>query len=214
MMINHSPATLHFTDLMIERRHNMVFEHLSGEINSGELLQINGPNGCGKSTLLRLLSGFLRSETGEISWNHNNIHNQLDDYTQQLHYLGHDNGLKLNLTLIENINLYCTLNNCSINSLALRAIIEKLNLARSTNTRVHHLSAGQQRRLSLAKLLINPKPLWILDEPNTALDHSGQLVFVSMLEAHLQQAGMIIIATHQPLLMSVTKKEIQLGCTQ
>jgi len=203
--------TLQFTSLAVERQHNVLFDGISGDLQSGEILQINGPNGSGKSTLLRILAGFLQPESGTILWKQNPITKNIEDYQQQLHYVGHHNALKHHLTLLENINLYCAFSKCTLPLKNILAILEKINLTHLLHSTTESLSAGQKRRLSLAKLLMNLRPLWILDEPATALDIHGQEILINLCHEHLQNGGMIALATHQPLNIGREKKEIRLG---
>jgi heme exporter protein A len=128
---------------------------------------VQGDNGSGKSSLLRLLAGIATTAHGEILWQQQSIHNARD-YQQHLHYLGHDNGLKLALTVKENLQLLQQLHDDKTGDI--ENVLTQLNLTKETNSLVAHLSCGQKRRVALARFWLVKKPLWLLDEPITALD--------------------------------------------
>lgn len=185
---------LQVTNLECMRNQRRLFHSLSFELNEGELLLILGENGSGKSSLLRLLTGFATPAAGEIKWSGLPIKNNYQDYTKNLHYLGHVNGVKSQLTIQENLELirhHALANN--------QTIPEALQFDPVKNLFAHHVSAGQKRRLALAKLFLLPRKLWILDEPLTALDANSQSFFLSELKKHLQQGGMAVISTHQSI---------------
>ncbi len=202
--------TLEFESLSFERNDQLLFKQMSAIVCSGELLQVEGPNGSGKSTLLRILSGLIMPQEGKVLWQNKLIHRTKDVYQQNMHYLSHQTGLKLHLTVQENLLLSSALktNCCSIDDL--QNTLRALNLFHLRDTKATCLSAGQSRRLSLARLLLIPTPLWILDEPLTALDNEGQQLFKSLVQTHLNQGGIAIIATHQSLHMDSAKR-IRLG---
>lgn len=186
-------------NLSFERNNQILFADLNFAIHSGELLQVQGANGCGKSTLLRILAGFIEPRTGKILCQNNCIFTHREEYHQQLHYIGHQNGLKPNLTILENLQYISALLEIKSRDQDLHIVLEKLGLAHLQQTPSGRLSAGQLRRLSLGKLLLCKKSLWILDEPTTALDTNGQILLHELLAEHLTDAGAAIIATHQDL---------------
>jgi len=195
--------SLTFENLTFERNQRVLFDPLNGKVESGECLQIQGANGSGKSTLLRLLAGLLTSEMGEIRWQNQSIFRQLDDYQQQLHYVGHRHGVRYHLTVLENIKLYGEIFLTKTGAHAgakqkQRDILSRLKLDTVLHRQAQHLSAGQLRRFSLAKLLLHPRPLWILDEPTASLDNEGQQLFATLMQEHLRTDGMAIVATHSP----------------
>ena len=191
--------SLHFHDLTIERNDTFLFRGMNCTLESGDLLAVYGENGSGKSTLLRMLAGYIRPETGSILWCGQNIFQLAGDYITQLNYLGHQNAIKLHLTAFENLALQTTLFNLEIQSSQLKNYLQAFQLEQHENILAMHLSAGQKRRLALLRLVLNPKPLWILDEPVTALDKSGKELFNRLLRAHLEKGGMAIVATHDIL---------------
>lgn len=190
-------ASLQVTDLTCIRQQHSVFNALSFALQQHELLMIEGQNGAGKSSLLRLLTGLTTPASGEIFWCNKNITTIRDAYIQQLHYIGHSNGIKQNLTVTENLIL--THHLALAKTSRLPEIIESLQLTTLQNTLAKQLSAGQKRRLALAKLLLIPRKLWLLDEPLTALDKEAQTFFLTQLALHLQSGGMAIMSSHQPL---------------
>ncbi len=162
-----------------------LFENLSFELYSGQALRITGPNGSGKTTLLRCLAGLVRSDSGSMS--------KLDE--NQLHYLGHLNAMKPQLTLAENLNFWAKMQNGGdINS-----AVRSLNLSRLINLPFSVLSSGQKRRVAIARLLLSPRPIWLLDEPTVGLDSGSIAIVETVLEHHLAQGGIVIAATHTPL---------------
>ncbi len=191
--------TLAIDQLTFERNDTLLFSEISFALKSGEALEIRGENGCGKSTLLRIIAGYIRPEIGSITWQHKNIYHHPDEYAMQISWLGHANGIKSQLTVLENLKLSSALSEIKIEDDILKIILRKMKLENLTNTQALYLSAGQKRRLALSRLLLAPTRLWILDEPTTSLDHAGIEIFTDMLHQHLSQGGMAVIATHQDL---------------
>jgi len=187
--------TLSVTHLQCIRQQHIIFNSLSFELHAGEVLFIEGPNGSGKSSLLRLLTGLSTPSLGDIRWCGKAIKTIYDDYTQQFHYIAHTNGIKQGLTVAENIQLTQHLS-LTTSSLPLD-LLTSLQLTNFQHTLVKQLSAGQQRRVALAKLFLLSRKLWLLDEPLTALDTTTQTFFLSQLETHLQQGGMAVMSSHQ-----------------
>lgn len=185
-------------NLAFERNNQFLFAQINCTLQAGEVLQIRGANGSGKSTLLRILAGLIEPTNGSI-------------VTQPLHYLGHQNAVKQNLTVYENLKLYSALSGIKIQHLEINAIVKKIGLNHVTHRKACYLSAGQVRRLSLARLLLNPVPLWLLDEPTTALDTEGQQLLTDLLNQQAANGGMAIVATHQNLLLTHPLKTIHLG---
>lgn len=180
------------------RQKKYLFTQLSFELCAGQALLIEGPNGSGKSSLIRLATGLSTPSIGDIFWQDHSIYQLGMTYWENLHYVGHTNGIKLGLTVIENLQLAHQLSLMKT-SVAYDAVLDLLQLAHYKNTQACYLSAGQKRRLALAKLFLFPKILWILDEPLTALDSHTQTVFLSHLEKHLEQGGISIISSHHPI---------------
>jgi len=196
---------LTFHNVTFERASRPLFSHIQGELQAGDCLHIQGANGSGKSTLLRILAGLMEPQAGTVCWQGHSIFAVRASYQQQLHYIGHKNGIKPPLTTYENIQLQCALRNGEHTPEELEAILKQLRLENLRDTQAMHLSAGQLRRLSLAKLLLQKTAVWILDEPLTALDSAGQDYLLQLCQEHLAQQGILIIATHQDLALEKIK---------
>ncbi len=182
------------------RGDRVLFSNLDLEISSGTILQIEGRNGCGKTSLLRLLCGIMMPSEGEILWKGENIARERADYYCDAAYLGHHNGIKGELTALENLHFAQALSTPKSDS-DLYKILARLSLAGFEDIPCRHLSAGQNRRVALARLLATDTVVWILDEPFTALDRKGILEIEKIFEEHVAAGGIIILTTHHPLKM-------------
>lgn len=189
---------LHGFNLRCERMQKTIFANLSFQLQSGEILLIEGENGAGKSSLLRLITALSSPAQGDIHWQNQSIYTLGSLYSKQLHYIGHANGIKLGLTVKENLLLASHLTD--FNSFTdSKALLNTLQLEYHLHTPATYLSAGQKRKVALARLFLFRKPLWILDEPLTALDINTQTLFLTQLNLHVQQGGMCILSSHQPI---------------
>lgn len=173
---------------------------------SGEALAVVGRNGSGKTSLLRLIAGLLRPEGGSIELSGGDAELTLPE---QAHYLGHRDALKPALTVMENLSFWRDFLGGESGDAA--ASIARVGLDHATHLPAAFLSAGQRRRLSIARLLSVRRPIWLLDEPTTALDVAGQAVFTGLMREHLAGGGMIIAATHAPL--GIEARELRIGGT-
>ncbi|MDH5570842.1 MAG: cytochrome c biogenesis heme-transporting ATPase CcmA, partial [Gammaproteobacteria bacterium] len=170
-------------------------------LTPGHALQIEGPNGSGKTTLLRLLCGLRLADEGDILWDGQSIFEERSEYLANLAYIGHAHGVKGELTPLENLAMAQSL--AASNSLmSAEQALEKLGLFGFEDVLSRTLSAGQRRRVALARLLMNPVPLWILDEPFTAIDIHGQKQIETMITEHVLRGGMAILTSHHPLDLS------------
>ncbi|MDR3478292.1 MAG: heme ABC exporter ATP-binding protein CcmA [Gammaproteobacteria bacterium] len=211
MQTTPTEQTLVIDHLRFERNNITLLDQIHSTVNAGELLQVRGANGCGKSTLLRLLAGYLEPHDGAIFWQNKSITEQRECYQQNIHYVGHRNGIKSTLTVAENLKLQCALSNIRFEPTNAQAVLKKMGLQHITDKHAAHLSAGQLRRLALARLALTPNKIWILDEPTTALDTEGQTVLNELLTQHLTHGGIAIVATHQDLDKSHPTKMLHLG---
>jgi heme exporter protein A len=162
-----------------------LFRGVSIDLKPGQALRVTGPNGTGKTTLLRCVAGLVRHDAGTIS-------NVAED---TMHYLGHLNAMKPQLTVVENLIFWAAFGGIPNTESALKA----MNLQRLGNLPFNVLSSGQKRRVALARLLLTPRPIWLLDEPTVGLDIASIALVETVLEKHLIEGGIIIAATHTPL---------------
>ncbi|MFH6905971.1 cytochrome c biogenesis heme-transporting ATPase CcmA [Vibrio fluvialis] len=199
----------HLTAIRDER---VLFEGLSFTIQSGELVQIEGRNGTGKTTLLRIVTGLGDRDDGEIHWNNVNIEADRDSYHQELLFLGHQTGVKRELTALENLRFYQAVHAAGTQEEDLYQALTQVGLAGREDVPVGQLSAGQQRRVALARLWLSRQKLWILDEPLTAIDKQGVKVLEALFLQHAEQGGIVVLTTHQDMFADNPKlRKIKLG---
>ncbi|MEA2928200.1 MAG: heme exporter protein, partial [Hyphomicrobiales bacterium] len=179
-----------------------VFQDVSFVLSDGQALAITGPNGAGKSSLLRLIAGLLQPAAGTLALEGGETDLSIGE---QAHYLGHLDALKASLTVAENLTFWASYLGGATTASALAAV----DLAALADLPAAYLSAGQRRRLSLARLAAARRPIWLLDEPASALDAAGQERLMELMRGHLGSGGMIVAATHAPL--GVGCKELRLG---
>jgi heme exporter protein A len=201
---------LSIQQLSFERNYQNLLHNINITLHAGEILHVKGENGSGKSTLLRILAGFIQPQEGNIFWNNQCITKHTSDYQQQLHYVGHQNAVKLHLTVHENLQLICALHNQKQNKI--ETILRELKISHLANKKTLYISAGQQRRVALSRLLLYPTALWLLDEPTTALDKEGQQLFNELLKQHIKQGGMAILTAHHEI--PYASKSISLSSTK
>jgi len=182
-----------------------VFSGLSFEATAGEALAVTGHNGSGKTSLLRLIAGLLLPASGSIV-----IEGGEPEMTvgEQAHYLGHRDALKPALSVEENLSFWANFLGGGAVA-ATRHCLEAVGLSHAADLPAAYLSAGQRRRLSLARLLSVRRPLWLLDEPTAALDGAGQAMFAALMRDHLTSGGLIVAATHGPL--GIETREMRIG---
>ena len=184
-------------NLSCMRNDRLLFEHLDIELEAGQMLVVEGPNGCGKTSLLRILTGLRLADGGEVLWRGEPIDRLAGDYFEQVNYVGHHDGVKHELSCLENLRLARAMGVPSQQDLD--AVLDKVNLYAYGETEVGSLSAGQKRRLALARLLATDALLWILDEPFTSLDKASMALFSELFEQHLQRQGVIVMTSHHDI---------------
>jgi heme exporter protein A len=200
-------ALLEVRDVHLWRGEHHLLRGISFSVGSNQLLQLNGANGAGKTSLLRVIAQLLPAESGELFWQGKHAK---AEYQQQMLYLGHSNALKLDLTALENLHFSAGLQT-AVTDAQCREALQTLAIPHCADLPARVLSAGQRRRVALARLLLSPASLWILDEPITNLDVAGIELVESLLAKHLDQGGMIVAAAHQALLAShIGKRSVQL----
>ncbi|MFI8416774.1 cytochrome c biogenesis heme-transporting ATPase CcmA [Serratia sp. NPDC078593] len=185
-------------NLSCVRDERTLFSALSFSVEPGEIVQVEGPNGAGKTSLLRIVTGLARPACGEVLWRGQNTLRCREQYHGDLLYLGHQPGINALLTPFENLQFYQATRGATGRQSIWQAL-EKVDLVGYEEIPVAQLSAGQQRRVALARLWLSQSPLWILDEPLTAIDKQGVGELISLFEQHAQQGGMIVLTTHQDL---------------
>jgi heme exporter protein A len=183
-------------NLTMERGGRRLFSGLSFEAEAGSALIVTGPNGSGKSSLLRALAGFLPLVGGAFSLSGGDPELTVGE---QAHYLGHMDALKGALTAGENLAFWAAMLGGKAGRDRVRGALAEVGLAHVADFPVRSLSAGQKRRVALARLLVAPRPLWLLDEPTTALDAAAQDAFASITRTYLAGGGLVVAATHAPL---------------
>ncbi len=192
---------LEIRNLSCSREDRTLFSGLNFHLEPGHAIQIEGPNGSGKTTLLRMLCGLRLTDEGEIYWDGFDINEERARFLGNLNYIGHAHGVKGELTPLENLRVSQAMA-ARNNNLPLDDALEKVGLLGFEDVPSRTLSAGQRRRVALARLLINPAPLWILDEPFTAIDIQGQKQIETMITQHVLDGGMAILTSHHTLDLS------------
>jgi heme exporter protein A len=171
-------------------------------VSPGTFVQLTGPNGSGKTSLLRILCGLLAPAEGEVKWKGANIRSLGEEYFTSITYLGHRHGVKDELSAVENLRISNALNGIVISQERARAALQHMGLAGRELLPARLLSEGQRRRVGLARLLVCDTKLWLLDEVMTSLDKGAVALVRSLIENHLANGGIAMVATHQELELS------------
>jgi heme exporter protein A len=187
-----------------------LFRDVSFSIAAGEWIALRGANGTGKTTLLRCIAGLTRPDSGEVMWNAQATHGDAAAFHGALLYAGHTAGIKDDLSAEENLRDALQLRGAAADSQALRSALGDAGLDKRRHLPARRLSAGQRRRIGLARLALDPATVWALDEPLTALDDDGQRLFTGLLQRHLARGGIALVATHHPFEVAPTR-EIRMG---
>jgi heme exporter protein A len=190
------------------RGERKIFSNLSFSVSAGETLAVVGPNGAGKSTLLRLIAGLVAIASGTITLSGGDDNLTL---AEQAHLLGHRDAIKPSLSVLENVAFWFDFLGGDGGKSDPAAALEAVGLGHLGNLPTAFLSAGQRRRLAIARLVALKRPVWLLDEPMTALDAAGQATIAALMADHLRDGGLIVAATHQPL--GIAARELKLGAS-
>jgi heme exporter protein A len=189
-------SSLTAENLACARGDSALFDGLNFRVTAGQALAVEGANGAGKTSLLRMIAGFLAPAAGRIVVKTDGRENDdAEERGKSAGWLGHHDGLKPQLSVREQLDFFANLYGQKADS----AVLEQVGLARQADLPCRYLSAGQKRRLGLARLLACKRPLWLLDEPFAALDTSGQRLIAHLMARHCGDGGIIIAATHEPL---------------
>jgi heme exporter protein A len=201
-------AKLSADALTLIRGETCLFQDLGFALNPGELLLLEGQNGSGKTSLMRAIAGMLSLESGQIFWNGNDVSRQRQEFHGELVWIAHRTGLKGDLTLVENLRFEGSLRPQS--NIDPATVYERLGISRLKTLPLRALSAGQQRRVALARMLLADVPLWLMDEPFTNLDREGRKLVVELVEEHLAKGGMCVMAAHQDVDIKATINRVAL----
>jgi len=184
-------------DLACVRGDRLLFKNLSVVLNAGGLLYVLGDNGSGKSSLLKLLCGLLTPETGSVHWCAQNISHAPEVYQSNLTYIGHLNGIKDDLSALENLSFSSGIAGKHVTASEVLDALQAIGIERYAHVAMSELSQGQKRRVALARLWLTSSQLWILDEPFAALDAAAITTLAARLTEHLADGGMAVITSHQ-----------------
>lgn len=176
------------------RGERLVFRDVSFGLGPGDALAVHGPNGAGKSTLLRLLAGLLRPAAGRLAWEGEDAFTDPPQHGRRVAYLGHQDAVKSTFTAAENLRFAASVSGGDID-----AALAALDLAGFADLPVRLFSAGQRRRLALARLPLSCAPLWLLDEPTNGLDTNATVRLAELISAHRAKGGLVVAASHLPI---------------
>jgi heme exporter protein A len=203
---------LEVVDLECRRGDRLLFSRLSFALEPGTLLHVRGRNGSGKTTLLRALCGLLAQDAGQVLWNGEDTRRLAEDFHRDTLYFGHLNGIKSDLTGIENLRVSATLDGDRVEDQAIGSALSRMGLAGFEDLPTKVLSQGQKKRVALARLLLSRAPLWILDEPFTALDVDAVDQLQTLIAGHVADGGLVVLTTHQEVpLTSGQIRRLHLG---
>ncbi len=204
-----STSLVQVENLFCERDERVLFEDLSFTASAGEVIQVEGQNGSGKTTLLRILSGLSNNFEGDIFWKGQSVADVRDDFFRELLYFGHHPGVKAVLTPEENLQWYAAMHP-GVDGALINGALEKVGLCGYEDSPCHTLSAGQNRRVSLARLYLSQAKLWILDEPFTAIDKKGVAEKEQLMLDHANRGGCVIFTTHHELAIGENIRRLNL----
>ncbi len=202
---------LEVINLTCVRGTRLLFKNLNFTASPSELIELRGPNGSGKTSLLRILCGLSSPAAGQVNWNGKNIRSLGEEYFGAVAYLAHQNAVKDELSAIENLRISTGVAGNPLNKSQAREVLERIGLSDRESLPARVLSAGQRRRLALARLLTSKATFWILDEVLTSLDDEAVKLSREFISEHLKNGGLAVIATHQDLnLLAERVKRIEL----
>lgn len=194
-----TPSELRAQGLSCVRGERRLFAGLNLNLAAGECLHVRGENGVGKTSLLRLLTGLSKPEAGQVLWNGKVISSEPGIFHREVLFLGHRDALKEELTALENLQMYAALDDVKLPLEKALGALARFGLRGRENLPVHCLSAGQKRRVLMARMLTRGALLWILDEPFNALDVEAIAQLEQLIAEHLAAKGMVVLTSHQPV---------------
>ncbi|MBU3594023.1 cytochrome c biogenesis heme-transporting ATPase CcmA [Polynucleobacter sp. 71A-WALBACH] len=197
-----SVATLEARGIACVRGERELFSGLNFQISKGQCLHIRGENGVGKTSLLRLLTGLASPESGEILWNSRSIKKEASEYRSKLLFLGHRDALKEDLSALENLRMYAAIDGITLSEQDTFSSLWRFGLKGREDLPVNCLSAGQKKRVLMARMLTRRAQVWILDEPFNALDTHAVQELQALIAEHLEDDGLVVLTSHQPLAIS------------
>jgi heme exporter protein A len=201
-------ALLSGTDLSLLRGERCLFQGLNFALDAGELVLVRGANGSGKTSLLRAIAGLIGFESGHICWQGNRTDRDRQSFNAEVVWMAHRVGFKSDLTLIENLRFEAGLRSTTLSGID--NVLSRLDLSRLTGLPLRSLSAGQQRRVSLARMLLSDGRLWLMDEPFANLDADGQSLVIELVSEHLAGEGACVMAAHQDVELDVPLHRLEI----
>lgn len=197
MNLDSTPPLLSAEKVTCIREDRVLFDELAFSLNAGDIVQVEGPNGTGKTSLLRILAGLSQPYSGSIKYKTEAINDCAEEYHQDLLFLGHLPGIKGEMTAQENLEFNLALHGLATDNA--EQVLEQVNLYGFEDALAQHLSAGQHRRIALARLWQTRAKIWILDEPFTAIDKAGVKKLEQLIVEHADNGGVVVLTTHQDL---------------
>ena len=207
--MNIPPDGLCVEKVHVWRGDRHVLRGVSLDVHPGELMHVSGPNGTGKTTLLRVVSGLLRPEKVSVAWQGRSIAATAAEYQSALAYASHEPALKSDLTALENLRFTVGLKR-RVTAAELRSSLERTGVANCADLPARVLSAGQRRRVAMARVLAFRADLWLLDEPFTNLDGSGSSLLSALLAEHVEEGGVALVVAHHDLNVAVQTRQLEL----
>jgi heme exporter protein A len=192
-------AALEVRKITCVRGERELFSGIDFEVLRGQCLHIRGENGVGKTSLLRLLTGLASPESGEVLWGGHSIKKDVSEYHSKILFLGHRDALKEDLSAIENLRMYAAIDGITLSEQDAFASLWRFGLRGREDLPVNCLSAGQKKRVLMARMLTRRAQIWILDEPFNALDSHAVEELQGLISEHLQYDGLVVLTSHQPL---------------
>ena len=183
-------------ELTCIRGERLVFTGLNFAVGSGGALVLIGPNGAGKSSLLRMMAGLLKPASGKLLWNDALALDDIDEHAENLHYVGHHDAVKPVLSVLENVRFWAGVRGGDVSEKNILNALDVFDAKHLADVPGRFLSAGQKRRVNLARIIAAPAPLWLLDEPTTALDRASIALLDSAIRKHREGGGIVVLSTH------------------